>query len=74
MTTPHNNEPPTPWYRVPVLWLAGLALLASLLGCIVNIVIALDHADNALAEVAPRSRFQLPTTSSPQQSQDHGQR
>lgn len=48
------------WYRIPVIWLAILVLVASLAGGVVNIVIALQHADGALAEVAPGSRFLLP--------------
>ncbi len=47
------------WYRVPVLWLAALCLLASLLGCWINIRIALEHAEGPLSPVAPTSKFQL---------------
>lgn len=48
------------WYRIPVLWLAAAVLLASLAGSAFNIMIAMRHADGALGEVAPASRFQLP--------------
>lgn len=48
------------WYRVPVLWLAASCLLASMLGCIVNVWLALERADGPLGAVAPSSKFQLP--------------
>lgn len=47
------------WFEIPVVWLAALCLLVSLLGCIVNIVISLEYAADGMAEVAPSSRFQL---------------
>ena len=56
---------PVPWYRVPVLWLAALALLASVLGCGLTIGIALRQPEAALGEVAPGSRFQLPPVGEP---------
>ena len=33
------------WFRQPVLWLAALIFVASLIGCIVTIVLASRHAD-----------------------------
>ena len=33
------------WFQQPVLWLAALIFLASLIGCIVTIVVALRGAD-----------------------------
>lgn len=58
MSTGGSSRPP--WYRIPVLWVAGLALLASLIGCFINIGVALRYADTSLTEVAPGSRFALP--------------
>ena len=48
------------WFRVPVVWLAAAVLLVSLAGSAINIMIAMRHAHDALEEVAPTSRFQLP--------------
>lgn len=56
---------PVPWYRVPVLWVAALALLASVVGCGITIGIALQQPEAALGEVAPGSRFQLPPVGEP---------
>lgn len=49
----------TPWYRIPVIWVGIVALVASLGGSVYNIVVSLELADNALTEVAPKSRFGL---------------
>lgn len=48
-----------PWYRIPVAWVCIGALLASVIGCVINVVIALRLSDTALVEVAPESRFGL---------------
>ncbi len=37
------------WYRSPILWLGAAMFLASLAGCIVTILLALEHADAPLA-------------------------
>lgn len=47
------------WYRIPVIWVGIVALVASLGGSVYNIVVSLELADNALTEVAPKSRFGL---------------
>jgi len=49
----------TRWYRVPVVWVGVVALVASLGGSVYNIIVSLQLADNALTEVAPKSRFGL---------------
>lgn len=49
----------TRWYRIPVVWLGIVVLLGSLAGSVYNIVVSLQLADDALAEVAPGGRFQL---------------
>lgn len=59
----HNAISP-PWYRIPVVWVMALVFLASLIGCLVNIGVAWQHADGALQEVAPASAFQLPAPDS----------
>lgn len=46
-----------PWYRIPVLWLGIVVFAALLVGCVVNVVVALQLSDTALAEVAPSARF-----------------
>ena len=48
------------WYRIPVVWLMALVLLASVGGCLVNIGVAWQYADNSLQEVAPGGAFLLP--------------
>lgn len=37
------------WYRSPILWLGAAFFVASLAGCIVTILLALEHADTPLA-------------------------
>jgi hypothetical protein len=44
--TPSRNDS---WFRQPVFWIAALILLASLLGCVVTIVLALRDADAPVA-------------------------
>ena len=56
------NNPP--WYRIPVVWVMALALLASVGGCLVNIGVAWQYAGNSLQEVAPSSAFLLPASDS----------
>ena len=48
------------WYRQPVLWIAALIFLASLVGCIVTIVLAARHAD-APVETAGARVMKVPT-------------
>ena len=36
------------WFRQPVVWLGATILLASLLGCIVTIVLAWHYADTPI--------------------------
>lgn len=48
------------WYRVPVVWIAFLALLGSLIGCLITVGVAQRFSDTSLSEVAPASRFSLP--------------
>ena len=42
------------WYRQPVAWLAALIFLASLLACIVTIVLATRNADAPVETSGPR--------------------
>lgn len=37
------------WYRSPILWLGVAMFAASLGGCIVTILLALEHADTPLS-------------------------
>jgi len=53
-----------PWYRIPVVWVMALVLLASVGGCLVNIGVAWQYADNSLQEVAPNTAFLLPASDS----------
>ena len=55
-----NDASRLPWYRIPVVWVMAGALLASLIGCLITIGVAWQHADNGLQEVAPAGAFQLP--------------
>ena len=43
---PQNRER---WYRSPILWLGAAMFAASLAGCIVTILLALEHADTPLS-------------------------
>ncbi len=42
------------WFRQPVLWLGAVILLASLLGCVVTIVLAWRHADVSVETTGAR--------------------
>jgi len=46
-----------PWYRIPVVWVVIVVLGGSLIGCAVNVGLALQLSDSALTEVAPSGRF-----------------
>lgn len=54
-----HDRDPVRWYRIPVVWVAIGVLVASLGGSLYNIAVSLELADNALTEVAPKSRFGL---------------
>ena len=60
----HHEAINPPWYRIPLVWVMALALLASVVGCLINIGVAWQYADNSLREVAPASAFQLPASDS----------
>lgn len=47
------------WYQVPVLWVGIVALTGSILGCVLTVVVSMQHADDALADVAPGGKFQM---------------
>lgn len=47
------------WYQVPVVWVGIVALTGSIIGCVLTVVVSLQHADDALADVAPGGKFQL---------------
>jgi len=44
---------PDAWFRQPVLWLGVAIFVASLLGCVITIVIATRNADVPVPAVAP---------------------
>ena len=48
------------WFRQPVLWLGALIFVASVIGCIVTIVLASRHAD-APVETVGASVMKVPT-------------
>lgn len=50
-----------PWYRIPVVWVAAGALLASVIGCFVNVAVAWQYTETSLSEVAPGKSFLLPS-------------
>lgn len=60
MSRQEHTGDSVPWYRVPVLWVGIAALIGSIVGCGITVALALQHADNGLADVAPGGRFQLP--------------
>ena len=45
---------PDAWFRQPVLWLGVAIFVASLMGCIVTIVIATRNADVPVPAVVPQ--------------------
>lgn len=48
-----------PWYRSPIVWLAAALFVASLIGCIVTIVIALGQPADGLPD-AGETLFRVP--------------
>lgn len=57
--TPAGQRSRVRWYHVPVLWVGILALAGSVIGCIVTVAVAMQHADSGLADSAPGGRFQM---------------
>lgn len=60
----HDTRRNPPWHRIPVVWVMALVLLASVIGCLINIGVAWQYADSSLQEVAPTGAFQLPAPDS----------
>ena len=52
------------WFRQPILWLAALIFVVSLVACIATIVLALRHADSPVDTVGPKV-MKVPTGHQP---------
>ena len=63
-TMTSGPPPQHAWYRQPILWLAALVLLASLMGCVVMIVVGSRYADPPL-EATGQTVFKIPLAHPP---------
>ncbi len=53
------------WYQVPVVWVGIAALTGSIVGCVLTVAVSMQHADDALADVAPGGKFQMEPLTDP---------
>ena len=59
-----GTRDPAAWHRQPVAWLAAAIFVATLVGCIATIVIALKHAD-APVDIGAKQVMAIPLAEPP---------